>query len=43
MRPVFGRQRFVSREDFDRLVAGALADRALLEELREMDVDPEDE
>ncbi|MGL5851474.1 MAG: type II toxin-antitoxin system Phd/YefM family antitoxin [Phycicoccus sp.] len=43
LRPVVGRQRFVSREEFERLIDGALADRALLGELREMDVDPEDE
>ncbi|MGL4176435.1 MAG: type II toxin-antitoxin system Phd/YefM family antitoxin [Dermatophilaceae bacterium] len=43
LRPVAGRQRFVSRSEFERLVDGALADRALLDELREADVDPEDE
>ncbi|MGL4744278.1 MAG: type II toxin-antitoxin system prevent-host-death family antitoxin [Dermatophilaceae bacterium] len=43
LRPVVGRERFVSRDDFRRLVDDAPADRALLDELREMDVDPEDE
>lgn len=43
LRPIVQRQKFVSREEFRRLFDGALADRALLDELREMDVDPEEQ
>jgi prevent-host-death family protein len=43
LRPVLRRRRFVPRQEFHRLFDAAPADRALLDELREMDVDAEEE